>query len=63
MAVRPCIATFRSEAYARNAVRVLMDRSQWFEVTPLPDGWWEIAVKAENRDLMFRLVNNPDEVR
>jgi hypothetical protein len=32
----------------------LVEMSQWFEVTPLPDDVWEVAVKAENKHVLDR---------
>jgi len=33
-------------------VTQLVTLSQWFVVTPQPDGWWEVTVKAENAYLL-----------
>lgn len=33
----------------------LLLRSQWFQVEPLPDGYYEITVKEENTGLLISL--------
>lgn len=31
---------------------LLIEKSQYFSVTPLPDDKWEVTFKEENRDLV-----------
>lgn len=39
-----------------HAVAVLLvSRSAWFEVTPLPDGEWWVRVKPEHEDAVCRM--------
>jgi hypothetical protein len=38
----------QSESECREIVLRLIVWSQWFEVTPMPDDKWDIAVKPEN---------------
>ncbi len=39
---------------------LIVERSAWFEVLPLPDDAWRITIKAENRKwLQQRLLRNP----
>jgi hypothetical protein len=54
----PCdrVAAHCSAEYAPYVAVMLIRRSQWFEVTPLPDDVYEFAVKAENAALLRQLV-------
>lgn len=36
-------------------VHRLMNTSQWFEVTPLPDDEWQITVKIENKHFVIQI--------
>lgn len=59
-----CYRRFR-ECAALAVVNGLLARSQWFEFVPLPDGWYEIIVKDENRNLLnsFPIRTELDKLR
>jgi len=42
----------QSEAKAKKVAELLITRSQWFAVTPLPDDEYEFEVRAENESLL-----------
>jgi hypothetical protein len=44
------------EKAAKQVAAGLVDSSQWFEFTPLPDGYYEFRVKQENTELLKRLI-------
>lgn len=48
--------TFYGEDFAARVVGELVHHSQWFELTPLPDDYWEVIVKEENRSLLTKLL-------
>lgn len=41
-------ATCRTQSEAELIIKYLVESSQWFQVEPLPDDYWEITVKKEN---------------
>lgn len=43
---------------ARRVVVLLISRSQWFQVMPLPDGMYEIAVRTENTGLLDQMITD-----
>lgn len=46
-----------SDAQMAKAMRlVVLENSAWMEVTPLPDGYYEVCVKNEPRDLLGQLA-------
>lgn len=60
------------ESGTRKAVSILVDRSAWFQVEPLPDGEWEVQFKAgeghaeaiipkSSVRLTFNLKNGPGQ--
>jgi len=40
---------------AQYMVHKLIEMGQWFEATPLPDGFWKIEVKSGNMTLLHRM--------
>lgn len=46
----------KSEADCRLVITQLMECSQWFAITPLPDDCWRITVKSENAVLLNRIL-------
>lgn len=46
---------FYSEGRTLEAIYKLIERSQYFQVTPLPNNEWEIGVKEENEYLLNSL--------
>jgi hypothetical protein len=64
--MRTSAVTVSKEANVGPVCAKLIAASQWFSVTPLPDDRWEIAVKAENDDLLHACIReiekvNPDQ--
>ncbi len=47
--------TYRNERDTRYITNQLFTRSQWFSVTPLPDGEFEVSVKEENRGMLHNM--------
>ena len=41
---------------AVGVVARLINHSQWFVVTPLPDDLWDITVKVENKRLLMSII-------
>lgn len=48
--------TVQGRDAARQVMLGLTWHHQWFQITPLPDDEWLISVKAENKDLLAKLV-------
>lgn len=55
--------TFHMHALSKSACQrvaaALVSKSQWFEITPLPDDIWRITVKEENGKLLSSLLKPP----
>lgn len=47
--------SYRDETDTRRIVDQLFKRSQWFAVTPLPDGEFDVTVKEENRRMLSNM--------
>lgn len=45
-----------NDEVASRVTSKLIRRSQWFQVTPLPDGMYEIAVKIENAVFLDQMI-------
>ena len=56
LALRVYRRTFFSAEAARTAILFLLEHSQWFEVTPLPDDEYEVAVKEENEQFLDNMA-------
>lgn len=56
MLKRSFYLTVKGEKLATEIVNTLIDKSQWFEFLPLPDGEYEITVKQENQELLETLA-------
>ena len=46
------ILRFEGSDFARGLATVLIRRSAWFQLEPLPDDMWEVTVKAEQEQLV-----------
>lgn len=47
-----------SEGHALLLCSALLKASQWFQITPFPDGLWEVRVKEENHDRIRILLKH-----
>ncbi len=56
-------ATQISQGQAAQIAPLLVSRSQWFSIEPLPDDLYELQVKAENQNLVTSLLFNLGERR
>jgi len=50
-----------SENILSSTIQRLIKRSAWFEVTPLPDGQWEIITKPENSKAFVEQSSTPPD--
>ena len=60
--LRTSAVTVSKEANVGPVCGKLIAASQWFSVTPLPEDKWEIAVKAENDDLLNAWVRQIEKL-
>ena len=56
-------ATQISQEEAEKIAPILVVKSQWFSIEPLPDERFELQVKAENQGLVAALLFNLGEQR
>jgi len=57
MAKKPKVHEFHIEQEtALFVANFLFKQSQWFEMEPWPDGWWQLTVKEENKKLVLKAI-------
>lgn len=61
--IKTAACTIAGEKRLRAFVSLLIDASQWFVVTPLPDDLWQIEVKIENATMLVEFGKRTASVR
>lgn len=53
-----CKHTIGSLSHIRSIISLLLARSAWFVVMPLPDDQWEVTIKEENESFILTAMAN-----
>lgn len=53
-------AVLEGQQAAAKIAQELVQASVWFEITPLPDDWWEVRVKRSDKDTLKALIPPED---